>query len=139
MPPLGYQTTYGEKNLTVPLSWFHDMAEWSKINFLYIPKMKSDVKAVLRGSHAPRELGRYARLIETETGHRLLAAVEQAKIDLTEQMDTTASLTFIEEGLDINITRRTFEDSIVEAASKKYPPPSRTALPPPKCSRTRSN
>ena len=112
MPPLGYKTTYGDKNLPVPLSWFHEMAEWSKINFLYNPKMKSEVKSVLRESHAPEKMARYAKLLQTETGHRLLATVEHVKIELTDQPATTAMLNFIEENLSVNVTRSDFERAI---------------------------
>jgi hypothetical chaperone protein len=38
MPELGYRSKYGEKQLEVPLKPFHDLAEWSKVNFLYTPK-----------------------------------------------------------------------------------------------------
>ena len=118
MPPLGYKTTYGVKDLPVPLSWFNEMAEWSKINFLYTPKMKSEVKSVLRESHAVEKLSRYAKVLKTETGHRLLAAVEQAKIDLTEQSATSAALNFIEDDLNINVTRKNFEQAIAARLDK---------------------
>lgn len=112
MPPLGYKTTYGEKNLPVPLSWFHEMAEWSKINFLYNPKMKSEVKSVLRESHAREKMSRYAKVLQSETGHRLLATVEQAKIDLTDQEETSTALDFIEKDLSVAVTRNDFEQAI---------------------------
>jgi hypothetical chaperone protein len=118
MPPLGYHTTYGTKNFHVPRSWFHEMAEWSKVNFLYNPKMKSEVKAVLYESHAPEKLGRYARVIEKETGHRLLAATEQTKIDLTDSQTATSTLDFIEEGLSVHVTRHDFERAIDERMAK---------------------
>jgi hypothetical chaperone protein len=118
MPPLGYKTTYGDKNLPVPLSWFHEMAEWSKINFLYNPKMKAEVKSVLRESHAPEKMTRYAKLLKTETGHRLLGLVEQSKIDLTDQPQTTAALDFIEENLNITVTRGDFEQAIAARLDK---------------------
>lgn len=118
MPSLGYKTTYGEKRLEVPLSWFHEMSEWSKVNFLYTPRLKSEINAVLQESQAPRELGRYAKVIKTETGHRLLSAVEQSKIDLTEQEATDAKIDFVEQGLSIGINRPQFEESIAEHIEK---------------------
>jgi len=118
MPPLGYKTTYGVKNLPVPLSWFHEMAEWSKINFLYNPKMKSEVKSVLRESHAPEKMARYAKILKNETGHRLLASVEQAKIELTDASQTVAILDFIEEHLSVNVTRSDFEQAIAARLDK---------------------
>jgi len=118
MPPLGYKTTYGAKNLPVPLSWFHEMAEWSKINFLYNPKMKSEVKSVLRESHAPEKMKRYAKVLQNETGHRLLAMVEEAKIDLTDEEETVKALDFVEENLKVTITRDDFEHAITARLDK---------------------
>lgn len=118
MPPLGYKSTYGEKNLPVPLSWFHEMAEWSKINFLYTPRTKAEVKSVLRESHDAARLARYAQVLNTETGHRLLAATEQAKIDLTGHDAATAALDFVESGLSVHVTRQDFEQSISERMDK---------------------
>lgn len=118
MPPLGYKTTYSVKNLPVPLSWFHEMAEWSKVNFLYNPKMRSEVKSFLRESHAPEKMTRFAKVLKNETGHRLLASVERAKIDLTDWAETTAALDFIEENLNVNVTRRDFEQAIAVRLNK---------------------
>lgn len=118
MPELGYNTTYGAKNFSVPRSWFHDMAEWSKVNFLYTPKTKSDVRATLYESHAPEKLGRYQKTLEKELGHRLLAATEQAKIDLTDHPAAAAALDFIESGLDVTVTRQAFEEAIAERLEK---------------------
>src|SRR5690606_5602568 len=83
MPDFGYRSTYGDKALAVPASPFHDMSEWSKVNFLYTPRFRQEMRELHRASHAPEKLARYLSLLEHETGHRLLAAVEEAKIALT--------------------------------------------------------
>lgn len=118
MPPLGYDTTYGAKSFPVPRSWFHDMAEWSKVNFLYTPKLKAEVKSALQESHAPAKLSRYARVLERETGHRLLAVTEEAKIGLTDSAAVAAALDFIEAGLRVDVTRAAFEAAIARHIAK---------------------
>jgi len=118
MPLLGYETLYGEKSFPVPRSWFHDMAEWSKVNFLYTPKMKNEVSAVLRESHARRELGRYAAVLEKEAGHRLLDVTERAKISLTDSAAVSAPLDFVEAGLAVGVTREAFERAIAARLEK---------------------
>jgi hypothetical chaperone protein len=112
MPELGYRTTYGEKDLDVPLSPFHDMSEWSKVNFLYTPRMRQDMKAILYESHAPKKFGRFVEALEREAGHRILAAVEAAKIDLTAKERTHADMQFLEAGLAVDIARGAFDGFI---------------------------
>ncbi len=112
MPLLGYRSTYTDRNLTVPLAPFHDMSEWSKINFLYTPQQKRDMAHILRASHAPDKIERFIEVLEHETGHRLLATVEDAKIALTDQQTTDAPLGFIENGLHAAISRGDFDAAI---------------------------
>lgn len=112
MPLLGYRSTYTDRNLTVPLAPFHDMSEWSKINFLYTPQQKRDMAHILRASHAPEKIERFIEVLEHETGHRLLATVEDAKIALTDQQTTDAPLNFIESGLHAAISRGDFDTAI---------------------------
>lgn len=114
MPLLGYRSTYGDRRLTVPLAPFHDMSEWSKINFLYTPQQKRDMAQILRESDAPDKIGRFLQVLEHETGHRLLAAVEETKITLTDQPATETALDFIETGLGANVTRADFDVAITQ-------------------------
>lgn len=118
MPELGYRTSYGEKKLDVPLAPFHDMSEWSKVNFLYTPKFRKEMRDILYESHAPQKFTRYVAALEKEAGHRILSAVEAAKIELTAQESTIASLGFIEKDLDILIPRKTFNDAIASHVAR---------------------
>lgn len=112
MPHFGYHTTYGDKNFTLPQAPFHDMSEWSKVNFLYNPKFQAEMRDMLRQSHAPQKLARYMNLLEHESGHKLLAVIEDCKIDLTHQTETTADLSFVENAFSIPCTRSGFEQAI---------------------------
>lgn len=112
MPHFGYHTTYGDKNLTLPVSPFHDMSEWSKVNFLYTPKFKAEMRDIHRQSHAPEKLGRYMRLLTHESGHKLLSVIEDCKIEMTHSAETTADLPFIEPDFSIPCTRRGFDAAI---------------------------
>jgi hypothetical chaperone protein len=112
MPLLGYRGTYGDKNLAVPLAPFHDMSEWSKINFLYTPQQRREMALILREAHAPERLSRFARVLELESGHSLLAAVEETKIALTAQTAAAAPLGFIEPALTADVTREDFDRAI---------------------------
>ncbi len=112
MPHFGYHSTYGEKNLTVPVSPFHDMSEWSKVNFLYTPKFRHEMRDIYKQSHAPENFGRYMGLLEHEPGHKLLAAVESSKINLTQDTQTDTDLGFAENNLALSITRDDFDRAI---------------------------
>ncbi|MFZ6011477.1 MAG: Hsp70 family protein, partial [Bacteroidota bacterium] len=83
MPELGYKTTFGEKHLEVPVKLYHDLAEWSKVNFLYTPKIMTQARQVLHQSHDKKRFARLVNILEKETGHALLASAEDAKINLT--------------------------------------------------------
>lgn len=112
MPHFGYHTTYGEKHLPLPASPFHDMSEWSKVNFLYTPKFQGEMRDTFRQSHAPDKLARYMMLLEQEVGHKLLAVIEDCKIDLTQKTDSLPDLGFIEQDFNLPATRTDFETAI---------------------------
>ncbi|GAB3997922.1 Hsp70 family protein [Spirosoma daeguense] len=118
MPEIGYRSTYGEKNLEVPLKPYHDLAEWSKVNFLYTPKMIMQVRQLLYQSHDKMRYRRLLQVLEDETGHSLLAAAEESKIALTTQQEHNATFDFIEEGFSIPIKRRVFDEAIQDEVDK---------------------
>jgi hypothetical chaperone protein len=118
MPEIGYLSTYGKKHLEVPLKYFHDLAEWSKVNFLYTPKVLWQVRQFLHESHDKKRLGRLLQLLEQERGHSLLASAEDAKIALTSQSDYIAEFDFLQHGLTIPITRHQFETAIINDVKK---------------------
>lgn len=113
MPHFGYHTTYGDKHLPLPASPFHDMSEWSKVNFLYTPKFQGEMRDTFRQSHAPEKLSRYMTLLAQETGHKLLAVIEDSKIDLTQHTENTADLSFVEADFTLPATRKDFETAIL--------------------------
>lgn len=118
MPELGYRSTYGPKNLEVPLKPFVDLAEWSKVNFLYTPKIIMQVRQLLHQSHDKQRYGRLLKVLEDETGHTLLAAAEGTKIALSVQEEYRASLNFVEEGFFVPVRRDLFEKAIEEDVEK---------------------
>jgi len=118
MPEIGYRSTYGEKNLEVPLHPFHQLAEWSKVNFTYTPKALMQTRQILHQSHDPNRYGRLLSVLEKETGHALLAAAEQTKISLTTLALYDALFDFIEDDFSVRIGRHQFENAIQEEIAK---------------------
>ncbi|WP_018634176.1 Hsp70 family protein [Neomegalonema perideroedes] len=109
MPHLGYRTIYGEKNLPLPAGMFLEMSEWAKVNFLYTQKTRLTAKELLRESHEPRKFGRFLKLLQDETGHRLLASVEEGKLALTAREEARIDLGFIEGGWRLGVSRAAFD------------------------------
>ncbi|MEZ0487521.1 Hsp70 family protein [Fibrella aquatica] len=118
MPEIGYRSTYGEKGLDVPLKPYHDLAEWSKVNLLYTPRLIMQMKQLLHQSHDKPRFSRLLKVLQEETGHTLLAAAEGTKIALTDYEAHDASLEFIEEGFLIPVQRTQFEEAIREGVAK---------------------
>ncbi|MBT1701742.1 Hsp70 family protein [Fulvivirgaceae bacterium PWU20] len=112
MPELGYKSTFGEKNLEVPVKLYHDLAEWSKVNFLYTPKIITQARQLLHQSHDKKRFARIITVLEKEMGHALLASAEETKIALTSDEEHAANLDFLERDFFVNITRQRFEDAI---------------------------
>lgn len=112
MPEIGYRSTYGSKNLEVPLRHFHDLSDWSKVNFLYNVRIISQLRPILFESHDKIRYKRLLQVLEQETGHTLLAAVEDTKIGLTTQPTYRAVLDFIEDELTVLVSQDKFNQAI---------------------------
>lgn len=118
MPELGYLSTYGKKQLEVPLKYYHDLAEWSKVNFLYTPKILSQVRQFYHESHDKKKFGRLLKVLEQERGHSLLAMAEDTKIALTSEITCPAQFEFLENGFIIPVNRHQFETAIQHDVQK---------------------
>ena len=118
MPELGYRSTYGTKNLEVPLYHYFDLSEWSKVNFLYTTKIISQTKQILFEAHDKTRYRRLLQVLEQETGHTLLATTEETKIALTSQNEYDAPFDFLEDGLTTKVTRQQFNDAIIQKIDK---------------------
>jgi hypothetical chaperone protein len=113
MPELGYRSTYGAKRLEVPLKYYHDLSEWSKVNFLYTPKVLSQIRQYLIESHDKKRLGRLLALLERERGHSVLALAEEGKIALTSEEQYHGRLDVVDDGLHVVMNRTRFEETIL--------------------------
>jgi hypothetical chaperone protein len=118
MPEIGYKSTYGTKNLEVPLRHYYDLSEWSKVNLLYTTKIISQTRQLLFESHDKPRFKRLLQVLEQETGHALLAITEETKIALTDSTQYETPFTFLEEGLSTTVTREQFDTAISQQIHK---------------------
>jgi hypothetical chaperone protein len=118
MPHLGYRTTmldeFGKQELEVPSSFFHTLATWQKINFLYNRKTINAVRTVHRTAFEKDLLDRLIHVLEARKGHSLAIEVENAKIALTEADQAAIDLTFVDHGLKPILTRDELHACIAE-------------------------
>lgn len=118
MPALGFQTTYGAKNLPVPSSQYFDLAEWSKINSVYSYQNKRIIKQVLNEAHEFLKYSRLLEIVEKEQGHRLLNETEIAKINLTNSDKHITNLDFLDDNPSVISNRQEFEQAISDNVIK---------------------
>jgi len=118
MPLLGYRSAMRRRGLAAPNLYFTDLATWSKINFLYSPKVMAEMRDVRRESAHPALIDRLIRVIELRRGHTLAMAAEAAKVSLSEARRVAIPLDWIEPALAASIERETFETATAALASR---------------------
>jgi len=97
MRDLGFRS-HLKSGLEMPGLYYHQLATWHLINFLYTQKTMSGVRQL---HHLAADRGLTARLIEvleTQGGHAVAARIEAAKIALSETETTEADFTAISHG-----------------------------------------
>lgn len=83
LPHLGFgATTRGGSGL-MPRHYFLDLATWYRINRLYTPQVRRDLKALRNDADQPELIDRLIRLLDGHRGHALAGAVEEVKIALS--------------------------------------------------------
>ncbi len=113
MPLLGYQSPMIKEGRLMPVGYYHDLATWQRINFLYDHKTTSDLKVLRREARKPELIERLLRVLELREGHRLALGVEEAKVTLSDETQAEMQLGFIE----ANLTALMSRDDLVAALS----------------------
>jgi hypothetical chaperone protein len=105
MPRLGYRTETADGKRPLPSGPYYDLATWHRINQLYTPQMLAELRSTGREAAQPERVEEMISIIAHREGHRLAAAVEAAKIMLTD--DERAMVSFVGEEieLDVPVTR----------------------------------
>jgi hypothetical chaperone protein len=117
MPALGYGSPMQRRGLLAPNGYFTDLSTWSRINFLYTPKTRAELRDVLRESARPELIGRLVRIVDEQWGHRLAIAVERAKIALSGTPEHDADFGWIEPGWVARITQDEMESATAVLAA----------------------
>jgi len=105
MRRLGYRTETADGKRPLPSAPYYDLATWHRINQLYDPKVLGELRGTAREAAHPERVEKMISIIRHREGHRLAAAVEAAKIALTDTDDATVSFVGEEVDLAVPVTR----------------------------------
>jgi hypothetical chaperone protein len=118
LPDLGLGAKLRHKNMETPSWWYQDLATWQRINFLYDPKVFTDIRQVRRDMLEPEKLDRLLAVLENRRGHALLTAVEDVKIQLSSAKVVAMDLQKLAGIEPLDITRKQFERAIADQIGK---------------------
>ena len=119
MPLFGYQTRQRKRpELDLPNGYFHDLAQWHRIAFLYNNKSLEELKQLRAIADEPEKVDRFVRAIDDRAGHRVAGDVEAAKIVISDAATAMIDLAYIDEALQIETSRRLFEETIANECRK---------------------
>ncbi|KQX41974.1 heat-shock protein [Devosia sp. Root436] len=126
MPELGLGTMTLDGKRHLPVAPYYDLSTWHRINRLYTAKTLRDLRGTQREAQAPERVAMMVELIEDRLGHRLVGAVEAAKIALSDaeaadfafpvrdrRIETTIAIDDLTRALQASVRR--IEDTIAEA------------------------
>lgn len=101
-------TALNGTSIEIPNYWYHDLATWHKINFLYSKQNLIDFQKLLYAAQDKEKLQRLATIMDYRYGHFLADQVELGKIAFSDTEATRLNLDFIEKGLEVPLTRTRF-------------------------------
>lgn len=84
MPELGLHTELEPRGLPMPASYYHDLATWHRVTLLYQRRVLTELQALLLQVKDRIQVERLLEIIAGRKGHLLAAAVETAKIELSQ-------------------------------------------------------
>jgi hypothetical chaperone protein len=88
MPELGLGTMTQDGKRHLPVAPYYDLSTWHRINRLYNAQTLRDLRGTQREARAPDRVEMMIELVEDRLGHRLVGAVEAAKIALSDDETT---------------------------------------------------
>jgi hypothetical chaperone protein len=118
MPALGYQTPTADSKRPLPSAPYVDLATWHRINRLYAPEVLRDLRQTEREARDPARVADMISIVGHREGHRLAAAVEDAKIALTDAPRTALAFAGEEVALATPITRAALDAAIKAAVAR---------------------
>jgi hypothetical chaperone protein len=113
MPLLGYGSPL-KRGLTMPSSYYMNLATWHTINQVYTGRTWTDLQELYLDTQAPEAMDRLLKLIRDRAGHWLAVQVEEAKIALSASDSAILNLDRLAPGMRHTLTRIEFEQASAE-------------------------
>lgn len=88
MPELGLGSETKDGKRYLPVAPYYDLSTWHRINRLYTAQTLRDLRGTMREAQEAERVETMIELIEDRLGHRLVGAVEAAKIELSDAAET---------------------------------------------------
>ncbi|WP_309082691.1 Hsp70 family protein [Chelativorans sp.] len=112
MPELGYGSPTKDGRRNLPVGYYNDLATWQRIHLLYTNKVMSDLRQIRYEAARPELVERMIEIVGNRQGHAAAAKVEQAKIALTERMESAIEVSLGREELQVPVTRAQLDEAI---------------------------
>jgi len=118
MPELGYLTPTKDGKRNLPAGYFVDLATWQRINLLYTPKARIDLRQLRQEAARPDLVERLIAIVDQRWGHSLAGRVEQARIAMTGERSARLEVTLPDAAFGVDLTREGFEATIHDAVER---------------------
>lgn len=114
MPLLGMGSLMrgSSSDLEVPSSYYHDLTTWHMLSHLYNSKTISHIAGIYTAAYDKKSLDRLLHVLKSRSGHHILYEVENAKQQLSDVLEVSLNLDFIENNLSKKVTRPLFNETI---------------------------
>jgi len=113
---LGSRTKDGKRHL--PVAPYYDLSTWHRINRLYDPKELRDLRSTRREAVEAERIETMIMLVEDRLGHRLVGAVEAAKIALSDTDETAFAFPVRDRTIETTITTAQLGDALAASIAK---------------------
>jgi len=113
---LGSRTRDGKRHL--PVAPYYDLSTWHRINRLYDAQALRDLRSTRREAIEAERVETMIQLVEDRLGHRLIGAVEAAKIALSDAESTDFRFAVREREIQTEISAAQLGEALADSVSR---------------------